>query len=297
MFRILAERLKQGYRTLDWPRKEPALSPRYRGRPQLADRPCGACRACYDVCPTEALLPRPDAPGRTPILDMGRCIFCGVCADVCPEDAIRFSRDYRVAAASRGALLVRPQTVAFQGEDSAEAVTTASMDFMSAMGSRFRLFRRSLKLRQVSAGGCNACEADSNVLGTLVYDLGRFGIEFTASPRHADGLLVTGPVTRNMCAALVDTWAAVPRPRLLVAVGACAISGGLFCEAPECLGGLGGMSDGRYEAGNNGSDALADAGIVPDIYVPGCPPNPWSILAGLLALRGEGGCYLGNRYS
>lgn len=282
MFRILAERLKQGYRTLDWPRKEPALSPRYRGRPRLTDTACGDCRACYDACPAGALLPRPDAPGRTPALDMGRCIFCGACADACREGSIRFSGDYRVAAASREALVVRPEPAG------AEAATAPVADPAALMGGRFRLFRRSLKLREVSAGGCNACEADTNVLGTLVYDLGRFGIEFTASPRHADGLVVTGPVTRNMCAALVDTWAAVPRPRLLVAVGACAISGGLFQEAPECLGGLGGTSGDLRPGAPGAADALRAAGLTPDIYVPGCPPNPWSILAGLLALRGPG---------
>ena len=283
MFRILAERLKQGYRTLDWPRKEPALSARYRGRPALTDTACGTCRACYDACPAGALAPRPEAPGRTPALDMGRCIFCGACAAACPEGAIRFSRDYRVAAATREALMVRPRPAGAEGAPPTQAAPAA------ALGSRFRLFRRSLKFRQVSAGGCNACEADSNVLGTLVYDLGRFGMEFTASPRHADGLLVTGPVTRNMCAALVDTWAAVPRPRLLVAVGACAISGGLFREGPECLGGLGGSPDDGSAGEGALAGALAEAGLTPDIYVPGCPPNPWSILAGLLALRGEGG--------
>src|SRR5207247_2772638 len=95
-----------------------------------------------------------------------------------------------------------------------------------------RLFGRSLKLRQVSAGGCNGCEADVNVLNTVVFDLGRFGIQFVASPRHADGLLITGPVTENMRLALQKTYEAVPSPKIVIAVGACAIAGGPFIDHP-----------------------------------------------------------------
>ena len=130
------------------------------------------------------------------------------------------------------------------------------------------LFGRSLKLRQVSAGGCNACEADVNVLSTIGWDLGRFGIQVVASPRHADGLLVTGPVTRNMELALRKTWAAVPPPKIVIAVGACAISGGPYYDRPEQLGGA--------------------ASVVPvDLFVPGCPPHPLTILDGLLRLLGK----------
>jgi Ni,Fe-hydrogenase III small subunit len=131
-----------------------------------------------------------------------------------------------------------------------------------------RLFGRSLKLRQVSAGGCNACEADTNVLGTVVYDLGRFGVQFVASPRHADGLLVTGPVSRNMELALRKTYEAVPSPRLVMAVGACAISGGPYAGHEEVLGG-------------------AEAVVPIDLFVPGCPPHPLTILDGLLRLLGR----------
>ncbi len=131
-----------------------------------------------------------------------------------------------------------------------------------------RLFGRSLKLRQVSAGGCNACEADINVLGTVGFDLGRFGIQIVASPRHADGLIITGPVTENMRVALQKTWEAVPPPRLVIAVGACAISGGLYAGHPEV------------------HDGVTD--ILPvDLFVPGCPPNPLTILDGLLRLLGK----------
>ncbi len=131
-----------------------------------------------------------------------------------------------------------------------------------------RLFGRSLRLRQVSAGGCNACEADTNVLGTIGWDLGRFGIQFVASPRHADGLLITGPVSRNMELALKKTWDAVPEPKIVIAVGACAISGGLFAEHPEVHRG-------------------AEDVVPVDLYIPGCPPHPLTILDGLLRLLGR----------
>jgi Ni,Fe-hydrogenase III small subunit len=130
------------------------------------------------------------------------------------------------------------------------------------------LFGRSLKLRQVSAGGCNACEADTNVLTTVVFDLSRFGIRFVASPRHADGLLITGPATENMALALQKTYDALAEPRLVIAVGACAISGGPFAGHAEV---------------RNGATALLPV----DLFIPGCPPHPITILDGLLRLLGR----------
>src|SRR5207253_5890183 len=125
------------------------------------------------------------------------------------------------------------------------------------------------KLRQVSAGGCNACEADVNVLGTVGWDLGRFGIQFVASPRHADGLLITGALPENMRLALRKTYEAVPDPKIVIAVGACAISGGPYLGHPEQGGG-------------------ADTVVPVDLYVPGCPPHPYTILEGLIGLLGKG---------
>ncbi len=248
MFGILKERLHQKYRTLDYPAKEPFLPERYRGRPQLTPTDCGTCSLCLESCPSGAIT----KDGETLCLDLGRCLFCGACEKACPKGAIHFTHDYKVAAFRREDLIIRP---AAKQETPPEPKAAKKI-----------LFSRSLKLRQVCCGGCGACEADTNVLGTLLYDLGRFGIDFVASPRHADGILVTGPVTKNMAQALFDTYRAVPDPSIVIAVGSCAISGGLFADSPECLGGI-------------------PEEISVDLYVPGCPPNPWSILAGLLALQ------------
>ena len=128
--------------------------------------------------------------------------------------------------------------------------------------------RRSLKLRQVCAGGCGACEADVNVLSTVVFDIGRFGIQVVASPRHADGLLITGPVPENMRLALEKTYKALTPPRLVIASGACAISGGPFADHPEV---------------HNGAESVVPV----DIFIPGCPPHPLTILDALLQIVGK----------
>ncbi len=251
MIHALLARCKQGYRTTDFPDRPPALPDRFRGRPVFDPTRCaGDCRACAEVCPTGAL--GRDEAGAV-VLDLGRCLFCGACARVCQSGALRFSADYRMAVSRREDLRLRGS-----GFQLAQALEERSR----------RIFGRSLKLREVSAGGCNACEADTNVLNTLAFDLGRFGIQFVASPRHADGLLITGPVTRNMEAALRRTYAAVPTPRIVIAVGACAIAGGPYRDRPEVCNG-------------------APACLPVDLFVPGCPPNPWTILDGLLRLLGR----------
>ena len=130
-----------------------------------------------------------------------------------------------------------------------------------------RLLGRSLKLRQVSAGGCNGCEAELNATGNVVFDLSRFGVQFVASPRHADGVVITGPVPLAMRQALLDTWDAIPSPRLAIALGACAISGGPFANSPAVAG-------------------IPDT-IPIDLFVPGCPPHPLTFMDGLLRLLGQ----------
>ena len=223
---------------------------RFRGLPLIDESKCGdGCRACIDACPTDAL--RSGTGGIE--VDLGRCLFCIDCQRSCPEGAITHSGEYRLAARTRDALIVqegiRPRA--------------AALDEKAR-----KLFGRSLKLREVSAGGCNGCESDVNVLSTVVFDLGRFGIQFVASPRHADGLLITGPVTENMKSALEETYKAVPAPKIVIAVGACAISGGPYAGHPEQHGG-------------------ADSVVPVDLYIPGCPPHPYTILDGLLRLLGR----------
>ena len=250
MWKILQARLQQGMRTIAYPDAAPVLPDRFRGAPVLdASRCPDGCRACVDACPTQAL----STIGSELRLDLGRCLFCTECVEACPEGAIAFGTDWRLATRRREDLVSDGRT-----RKLAEALDARAR----------RLFGRSLKLRQVSAGGCNACEADVNVLSTVVFDLGRFGIQFVASPRHADGLLITGAVSRNMVLALEKTWAAVPEPKLVIAVGACAISGGPYAGHPEVL---------------NGAEALLPV----DLYVPGCPPHPITILDGLLRLLGR----------
>lgn len=250
MLNLLRARLHQGHRTVRFPDQPPVLPERFRGRPALDTTRCVPdCEACIEVCPTEALTH--DTQGLW--LDLGRCLFCTDCVEVCPTDAIRFTQDHRLATRTRTALHTTGET--FRLADALAEETR-------------RLFGRSLKLRQVSAGGCNACEADVNVLNTVVFDLGRFGVQFVAAPRHADGLLITGPVTQNMRLALTKTYEAVPAPKIVIVVGACAISGGPFREHREV---------------HNGADAIVPV----DLYIPGCPPHPVTILDGLLRLLGQ----------
>jgi Ni,Fe-hydrogenase III small subunit/NAD-dependent dihydropyrimidine dehydrogenase PreA subunit len=246
---IIRARRRQGHRTIPFPPQDPHLPDRFRGQPSLAPERCAPdCHACQEACPTDAIR---SAGGLS--IDLGCCLFCTDCVRACPTEAITFTQDYRLAARTRAELL--------QNGHAEPGVRALDRQMR-------RLLGRSLKLRQVSAGGCNACEADNNVLSTPVFDLARFGIQFVASPRHADGLLVTGPVTRNMELALRKTYAAVPTPRVVIAVGACAISGGPYVGHDEALGGV-------------------DAILPVDLYVPGCPPHPLTILDGLLRLLGR----------
>lgn len=248
----LIHRLKRGCETMAYPKgPAPPLPARHGGALRVDSSKCAAgCAVCVPTCPTAAIT---RAPGQLVALDLGRCVFCAACVEVCPEHAITQTGDHRMAASRREDLVL--------GAPGHQQVRLAA-----ALDAKLRkLFGRSLRLRQVSAGGCAACEADTNVLGTIGWDLGRFGIQFVASPRHADGLLITGPVTRAMELALQKTYDAVPDPKIVIAVGACAIAGGPFVGHPQ-------VHDGA-------------AAIVPvDLHIPGCPPHPLTILDGLLRM-------------
>jgi Ni,Fe-hydrogenase III small subunit len=175
-------------------------------------------------------------------------VFCGTCERLSEGRFVSFSRNFELAVAEKDHLLT--------GGELPSLAEHAKKHFK-------KLFGRSLQLRQVSAAGCNACEADLNVLATPFFDLARFGINFVASPRHADGIVVTGPVSRNMKTALLQTYEATPAPKVVIAVGSCALSGGPFHGSPEIAESL-------------------DRLLPVDLYIPGCPPHPLTNLHALL---------------
>lgn len=247
MLQLFKTRFLQGKRTLE-PQATPSLPARFRGLPVLRPQLCASgCAACAPVCPTDAIATSPLR------LDAGKCVFCGLCAEACPEGAIAFTQRPELSFRDRADLVL----------DGSETRLATALD------ARMRsLFGRSLRLRHVAAGDCGGCAAELTALGNVVFDLSRFGIQFVASPRHADGLVVTGPVTANMQFALRQAWEATPAPKIVIAAGACAISGGPFQGAAHCAGGM-------------------PPEIAVDLYIAGCPPHPLTLLDGLLRLLGR----------
>jgi Ni,Fe-hydrogenase III small subunit/NAD-dependent dihydropyrimidine dehydrogenase PreA subunit len=247
MFELLNLRIKHG-RPVIRDIRHAELMPGFRGFPLLSAEKCaGGCSDCGAICPTGALALNPLR------LDMGKCIFCGECERSCPGQAVRFSPAYRLGASSREALTIT----------SGQSPEDFHGEAIGVKKEINRLFGRSLKLRQVSAGGCNGCEMELTACGNVNFDMGRFGIDFVASPRHADGIVITGPITRQMAPALKDAYLSVSEPKIVVSVGACAISGGLFADSTQLD---------RSFLGHHPVD----------LYVPGCPPHPLTFIHALL---------------
>jgi Ni,Fe-hydrogenase III small subunit/Pyruvate/2-oxoacid:ferredoxin oxidoreductase delta subunit len=284
MFETIRQSLRIGIITTSYPETQPELSSRARGKPEIDWANWTDARPAAAVCPTAAISYEDAEARRTARLDLAKCTFCGLCADVDP--AIRMTNLTECATRRRGRLTTTAgYALAADGthirllsppaslEREHAGMSPSARESLETVGRQIvgradRIFGRSLHIREVDAGSCNGCEVEINGLNSPVYDIERFGIHFVASPRHADMLLVTGPVTRNMELALRKTYDATPEPRLVVAVGACGCSGGIF---------------GR----NYATCGSVDSVVPVDVYIPGCPPNPHALLHGILLAMGR----------
>jgi Ni,Fe-hydrogenase III small subunit/ferredoxin len=277
MFDILRKSMATGVVTTTYPKTPAELSPQARGRPEIDFAKLKDARGAAAACPTNALACVDHAGHRCVTLDLAKCTFCGLCAEADP--AIRMTNECELASTRKESLQVK---VRYElGPDGAHrTLLTAPPSPLAPRPSAFedlggelktrihKVLGRSLHIREVDAGSCNGCELEIAGLGSPVYDIERFGIHFVASPRHADMLLVTGPVSRNMELALRKTYDATPEPRLVVAVGACGCSGGIFGQNYASLGGV-------------------DKVLPVDVYIPGCPPNPYALLHGVMLAIGR----------
>ncbi len=227
-----------------------AVSERFRGRPQIDVSISGSeVDIIHSLCPSGAI------DESTGSIDLGKCVFCRECEFILP-DKVRFHNDYRIAANRREDLIIKP------GDSN-----PVRLNENKIRKEIRKLYRNSLKLRQVSAGGDNSCEMELNASGNVNFDFGRYGVEFVASPRHADGIVITGPVTVNMSEALDICYRAVPEPGIIILVGTDAISGGMFNESPAV--------DRRF----------IDNHYI-DLYVPGNPAHPLTFINGVMDLLG-----------
>ena len=273
MFKILKKTFDTGLVTIGYPDAPAQVSSNFRGAPRFEFANWGDARAAAGVCPTEAISIRESGASRQVTVDYGLCIFCGECAEADRSGAVRMSGDFELAARDRRKMAITAEyevdaggfqthlTRLREGNGSGETgVAALERRVQSAI---HETLGRSLAIREVDAGSCNGCEVEITALNNPVYDLERLGIHFVASPRHADMLLVTGPVTRNMELALLKTYRATPEPKVVVAVGACGISGGIFGRNYATVGGV-------------------DQVIPVDVYIPGCPPRPQALLYGIL---------------
>jgi Ni,Fe-hydrogenase III small subunit/formate hydrogenlyase subunit 6/NADH:ubiquinone oxidoreductase subunit I len=277
MFKILHKWFSTGIVTTAYPDKPAQISEHFRGRPSFDFKKWQDARPAADVCPTGAISFHDDGSSRKVTVDYGLCIYCGLCAEASPDNAVRMTGEFELATRDR-LNLVRVAEYEVNADGTHRQLREAPQETnqdpgVERLGQEARerirkVLGRSLSIREVDAGSCNGCELEIVALNNPIYDIERFGIHFAASPRHADMLLVTGPVTRNMELALLKTYRAMPEPKIVVAVGACGISGGIFGPNYASLGGV-------------------DQVIPVDVYIPGCPPRPQALLQGILLAIGR----------
>lgn len=265
MHNILKKLVQHGTVTVDYPKK-PIKSSYITGAPQFDYSKCTRCMDCINSCPTGAIVfvDNDEQKEKSPAVNIDECIFCRFCEEACSKGAVSITSKFELAQKSRDSLRAAPLCIQDRDLD--------GLDY-ELLGVQLKekvnkIFGKSLHIREVDAGSCNGCDYEINALSSPYNDIERFGIHFVASPRHADMLLVTGCVTRNMEEALIKTYNAAPSPKLVVAVGACACSGGIFKNS---------------YAGKNGVDSVLPV----DVYIPGCPPRPQALIYGILKAVGR----------
>ncbi len=278
MFKILKKTFDIGVATIAYPDGPALVSEHFRGAPRFDFANWRNARPAAEACPTAALSITQSGATRQVRMDYGLCIFCGECSNAEPSGAVQMTRECELATRERTDMVAVAEyrldpdgnQVELLGlhQGSAQSETRRAELEQRVASSINQVLGRSLSIREVDAGSCNGCEMEISALNNPVYDLERLGIHFVASPRHADMLLVTGPVTRNMELALLKTYRATPEPKVVVAVGACGISGGIFGRNYATIGGV-------------------DQVVPVDVYIPGCPPRPQALLYGILLAVGR----------
>jgi len=278
MFKIIQKTIRTGIVTKAYPAELAHISEHFRGRPHFDFEKWTDARPAAEVCPTGAISLRDSDDSRKVTVDYGLCVFCGLCAEASSDKAVRITQEFELATKSRRNLVLTAEytlnadhthrQLGTVRRGSGNVETDAKIVGQKARETIHKVLRRSLAIREVDAGSCNGCEVEIVALNNPIHDIERFGIQFVASPRHADMLLVTGPVTRNMELALLKTYQAMPEPKVVVAVGACGISGGIFGKNYASLGGV-------------------DKVLPVDVYIPGCPPRPQALLQGILLAVGR----------
>lgn len=228
------------------------LFQKFRGLPVVNPQNCTQCYECLNCCPAEAISINPFS------LDLGKCTLCGDCERICKKQVIKFTNEHRISASNRDRLI-------FKKIEDSDNFRSKAIEVRTEI---IKMFGKSLKLRQVSAAGCNGCELELNACSNINFDLGRYGVEFVASPKHADGVVITGCLNQNMAYALDETYKSIPEPKIAILAGTCAISGGVF-QKSEVLD--------RHFLDNHKID----------LFIPGCPVHPMTFITGIMEFLGR----------